>query len=94
MESFLAALETRLVNRHAYQTRYEAEVDTFEYNDLLSNRQRRHSAAQHLMPMFLFCKLRHLIHVSMFFRRRSININVLVFRSETPGCEKLTYDWS
>ncbi len=50
-ESFFHTLKVELVHREQYTTRRRAKVSIFEYIEIYYNRQRRHSAIGHQIPM-------------------------------------------
>ena len=49
-ESYFATLECELLARHAFQNHLEARTALFEYIEVFSNRQHRHSALDYLSP--------------------------------------------
>jgi putative transposase len=49
-ESFFATLECELLVRRTFSTHLEARSALFEYIEVFSNRQRRHSALGYLSP--------------------------------------------
>jgi putative transposase len=49
-ESFLATLETQLLDRHAFRTRDEARIAGFSYLESFYNARRRHSALDYRSP--------------------------------------------
>jgi putative transposase len=49
-ESFFATLECELLARQSFRTHLEARTALFEYIEIFSNRQRRHSALGYLSP--------------------------------------------
>jgi transposase InsO family protein len=49
-ESFFAPLECEVLARQTFRTRAEARTALFEYIEVFSNRQRRHSALGYLSP--------------------------------------------
>ncbi len=49
-ESFFATLECELLARQTFRTHNEARTALFEYLEVFSNRQRRHSALGYLSP--------------------------------------------
>lgn len=51
MESFFSSLKTECVNRHAYQSRSEAQLSIFEWIEVFYNRQRRHSSLAYVSPV-------------------------------------------
>ncbi len=50
-ESFFHTLKVELVHRERYGTRRRAQSSIFEYIETYDNRQRRHSAIGHQIPM-------------------------------------------
>lgn len=50
-ESFFQLLKRERVRRKIYNTRDEARADLFDYIEVFYNRQRRHSANEHLSPV-------------------------------------------
>ena len=50
-ESFFHTLKVELVHRERYSTRREAQSNIFQYIETYYNRQRRHSAIGHQIPM-------------------------------------------
>lgn len=50
MESFMATLETELLDRHSWKTRNELSMEIFDYIEGFYNRRRRHSALGYLSP--------------------------------------------
>ena len=50
-ESFFHTLKVELVHRERYVTRRRAQASIFEYIEIYYNRQRRHSAIRHQIPM-------------------------------------------
>lgn len=50
MESFMATLETELLDRHSWKTRNELSLEIFDYIEGFYNRRRRHSALGYLTP--------------------------------------------
>ncbi len=50
-ESFFHTLKVELVHRESYPTRRSAKVSIFEYIETYYNRQRRHSAIGHQIPI-------------------------------------------
>ena len=51
MESFFHTLKVELVHRERYETRRMAKSSIFEYIETYYNRQRKHSAIGHRIPM-------------------------------------------
>jgi putative transposase len=51
VESFFATLECKLLARHRFQTHDEARTAVFEWLEIFSNRQRRHSALGYVAPV-------------------------------------------
>jgi putative transposase len=51
MESFWSTLKLELVYRHDFQTRAQARRQIFDYIETFYNRQRSHSALNHLSPV-------------------------------------------
>ncbi len=51
MESFFHTLKVELVHRERYATRRKAQFSIFEYIETYYNRQRKHSAIGHRIPM-------------------------------------------
>jgi transposase InsO family protein len=51
MESFFHTLKVELVHRERYVTRRIAKYRIFEYIETYYNRQRKHSAIGHRIPM-------------------------------------------
>jgi putative transposase len=51
MESFWSTLKLELVYRHDFQTRAQARSQIFDYIETFYNRQRSHSALNHLSPV-------------------------------------------
>jgi putative transposase len=51
MESFFSSLKGEWTDWHAYHTRQEAQLSIFEYIEVFSNRQRRHSTLGYLSPV-------------------------------------------
>ena len=51
MERFFSSLKTECVNQQAYQSRAEARQSIFEWIEVFSNRQRRHSSFAYLSPI-------------------------------------------
>jgi putative transposase len=49
-ESFFATLECEVLARRTFSTHLEARSALFEYIEVFSNRQRRHSALGYLSP--------------------------------------------
>jgi putative transposase len=54
MESFFASLKKELVHRQRFRTRAQAEAAIFEYIEVFSNRQRRHSGIGYQTPQQAF----------------------------------------
>ena len=50
MESFMATLETELLDRHSWKTRNGLSLEIFDYIEGFYNRRRRHSALGYLSP--------------------------------------------
>ena len=51
MESFWSTLKWELVYRTTFDTRQQAQVELFDYIEVFYNRQRLHSALNHLCPV-------------------------------------------
>jgi putative transposase len=49
-ESFLATLETELIDRSDWATASEAKAAVFDYIEVFDNRIRRHSGLENLSP--------------------------------------------
>jgi transposase InsO family protein len=50
-ESFFHTLKVELIHRERYMTRRRAKTSIFEYIEIYYNRQRKHSAIEHRIPM-------------------------------------------
>ncbi len=50
-ESFFHTLKVELVHRERYVTRRKAKTSIFEYIETYDNRERKHSAIGHRIPM-------------------------------------------
>ena len=51
MESFFSSLKTECTARKAYQTRYEARADVFDYIERFYNAIRDHSTIRYVSPV-------------------------------------------
>ncbi len=50
-EKFFHTQKVELIHRERYDTRHLAKSSTFEYIEIYDNRQRKHSAIEHRLPM-------------------------------------------
>lgn len=55
-ESFFKTLKSEMIYQQEFETRQMAKLDLFEYIETWYNRQRRHSALNHLSPLNYCCK--------------------------------------